>query len=429
MANRRRNFRRRISYLLEKQNKYFKIVFIILGIALAISAVIFAYKEYKNYVEKKEALSQKEESNNEIDSIFQRAGDAVSSVDDYKTNTIIRFAISGVIDPTSLDKLISEDNIKIKDSDPFAEEQNSNETNINALKNVEEYLNNSDFSIANYKITNNRNQFLEDQIKSSGINVLNLADNSDDKIDSFSKEIGEKNIQTIGNTYEKEGSSGRVNIVGKKRVNIAFIGYTSNGTSCKNAYSEENAKQDLEYARNNAKIIVVMMNWKNTQDKPTKEQKEQAQFLADNGANLIIGNNQNNVQGMEIIKGKDDKDCFVAYSLGNLISATNTEKNKSGLILQVQILVDKDENTSINRVDYNSTYILKDAKQINIVNLKNEVLQYEENENTNKNETNNIESSKSAVESSNNSEVEITKETYNKMKTALSRIEKIIKGE
>lgn len=428
MANRRRNFRRRFSYVLEKQNKYFKIAFIVLGIAIVFFATLFGYKAYSNSVKKNELLSQKEESKNEMDSIFQRADDAVSSVDDYKTDTIIRFSIAGLIDPTNLEKLITEDNIKTKEADPFEEEEETTNDNFNSLQNVEEYLNNSDFTIANYKITSSRNELLEDQVKSVGVNVLNLADNSDEKIDSFSKAMGEKNMQTIGNTYGKEGSSGRVNIVEKKGISIAFIGYTSNGTSSKNAYSEENAKQDLEYAKDNAEVIVVMMNWKNTQDEPTKTQKEQAQFLADNGANLIIGNNQNNVQNMEIIKGKDDKDCFVAYSLGNLLSSTNTEKNKSGLILQVQMLVDKDGNTAVNRVDYNSTYILKDASTINTVNLKNEILQYEENENESRgNETNAI--GKSAVETENLNGIEISKETYNKMKTALARIEKIIKGE
>ena len=428
MANRRRNFRRRFSYVLEKQNKYFKIAFIVLGIAIVFFATLFGYKAYSNSVKKNELLSQKEESKNEMDSIFQRADDAVSSVDDYKTDTIIRFSIAGLIDPTNLEKLITEDNIKTKEADPFEEEEETTNDNFNSLQNVEEYLNNSDFTIANYKITSSRNELLEDQVKSVGVNVLNLADNSDEKIDSFSKAMGEKNMQTIGNTYEKEGSSGRINIVEKKGISIAFIGYTSNGTSSKNAYSEENAKQDLEYAKDNAEVIVVMMNWKNTQDEPTKTQKEQAQFLADNGANLIIGNNQNNVQNMEIIKGKDDKDCFVAYSLGNLLSSTNTEKNKSGLILQVQMLVDKDGNTAINRVDYNSTYILKEASKINTVNLKNEILQYEENESKNsENETNSI--GKSAVETENLNGIEISKEIYNKMKTALARIEKIIKGE
>lgn len=428
MANRRRNFRRRFSYVLEKQNKYFKIAFIVLGIAIVFFATLFGYKAYSNSVKKNELLSQKEESKNEMDSIFQRADDAVSSVDDYKTDTIIRFSIAGLIDPTNLEKLITEDNIKTKEADPFEEEEETTNDNFNSLQNVEEYLNNSDFTIANYKITSSRNELLEDQVKSAGINVLNLTDNSDDKIENFSKSMGEKDIQTIGNTYEKEGSSGRINIVEKKGISIAFIGYTSNSTSSKNAYSEENAKQDLEYAKDNAEVIVVMMNWKNTQDEPTKTQKEQAQFLADNGANLIIGNNQNNVQNMEIIKGKDDKDCFVAYSLGNLLSATNTEKNKSGLILQVQMLVDKDGNTAINRVDYNSTYILKEASKINTVNLKNEILQYEENESKNsENETNSI--GKSAVETENLNGIEISKEIYNKMKTALARIEKIIKGE
>lgn len=411
MSNRRRNFRRKGLNIFEKENKHFKIISIILLIVLAIVLAVFSYKSYLSYKQKKQVANEQQESKKQIESIFRSADDAVNSANNYKTNTILRFSITGLIDPNGVEKY----------------EINNGYDFFNDIAN---YLNNSDFTIANYKIGQNRNEKIEDVVKQTEINVLNITNNSDEKIDNLYSALNDKGIQTIGNKYEKENNkteevnktgednkteennkneegkentkSERVNIVNKKGVNVAFIGYTTNDNKSRNYFTEENAKADLEYAKKNASVIIVMMDWKNSNDEATNEQKAQSKFLADNGANLIIGNNQNNVQTMEIIKGENDKDCFVAYSLGNLLSTTSIEKNKTGIILEIQILVDKDNNTSLNSVDYVSTYILKDNKQMKVMNLKYAVSNYEK-ENINISSTN-----------------------YAKMKSALERVKKLI---
>lgn len=411
MSNRRRNFRRKGLKIFEKENKHFKIISIILLIVLAIVLAVFSYKSYLSYKQKKQVANEQQESKKQIESIFRSADDAVNSANNYKTNTILRFSITGLIDQNGVEKY----------------EINNGYDFFNDIAN---YLNNSDFTIANYKIGQNRNEKIEDVVKQTEINVLNITNNSDEKIDNLYSALNDKGIQTIGNKYEKENNkteegnktgeddktekenktevgeentkSERVNIVNKKGVNVAFIGYTTNDNKSRNYFTEENAKADLEYAKKNASVIIVMMDWKNSNDEATNEQKAQSKFLADNGANLIIGNNQNNVQTMEIIKGENDKDCFVAYSLGNLLSTTSIEKNKTGIILEIQILVDKDNNTSLNSVDYVSTYILKDNKQMKVMNLKYAVSNYEK-ENINISSTN-----------------------YAKMKSALERVKKLI---
>ena len=394
MANRRRNFRKKGLNILEKENKYFKVVSITLLILLAIVAVIFGYKLYMSYKQKKQIANEQKETENQIESIFKSADDAINNANNYKTNTILRLSIAGVIDANGIEKYAND--------------------NYNFWTDIAQYLNNSDFTIANYKIEQSRNENIENVIKQTGINVLNITNNSDEKIDNLYSALNGKGIQTIGNKYEKEDNnneegnkstnSERVNIVNKKGINIAFIGYTTNDDKSRNYFTEKNAKADLEYAKKNASVIIVMMDWKNSIDETTEEQKQQAKFLADNGANLIIGNNQNNIQTMEIVKGENDKDCFVAYSLGNLLSLTSIERNKTGIILEIQILVDKDNNTSLNSVDYVSTYILKDNKQINVLNLKDAISSYEK-------------------ESANNN---ISSTNYAKMKNTLERVKKLV---
>ena len=456
MSNRRRNFRRKGLNIFERENKHFKIISIIMLIVLAVVLAVFSYKSYLSYKQNKQVANEQQESKNQIESIFRSADDAVNNANNYKTNTILRFSIAGLIDQNGVEKY----------------EINNGYDFFNDIAN---YLNNSDFTIANYKIGQNRNEKIEDVIKQTGINVLNITNNSDEKIDNLYSALNDKGIQTIGNKYEKEDNkteeddktekankteegnktgeddktekenktevgeentkSERVNIVNKKGVNVAFIGYTANDNKGRNYFTEENAKADLEYAKKNASVIIVMMDWKNSIDEATNEQKEQAKFLADNGANLIIGNNQNNIQTMEIIKGENDKDCFVAYSLGNLLSTTSIEKNKTGIILEIQILVDKDNNTSLNSVDYVSTYILKDNKQMKVMNLKDAVSNYEEeSENgsgkngangNGKNGENNINDNRSSANNTKEN-INISSTNYAKIKSALERVKKLI---
>lgn len=448
MSNRRRNFRRKGLNIFEKENKHFKIISIILLIVLAVVLAVFGYKLYISYKQKKQVANEQQESKNQIESIFRSADDAVNSANNYKTNTILRFSITGLIDPNGVEKY---ENVATQG----VNDQTKNVTISNGydfFNDIANYLNNSDFTIANYKIGQNRNEKIEDVVKQTGINVLNITNNSDEKIDNLYSALNDKGIQTIGNKYEKEDDktekenkteegkentkSERANVVNKKGVNVAFIGYTANDNKSRNYFTEENAKADLGYAKKNASVIIVMMDWKNSNDEATEEQKEQAKFLADNGANLIIGNNQNNIQTMEIIKGENDKDCFVAYSLGNLLSTTSIEKNKTGIILEIQILVDKDNNTSLNSVDYVSTYILKDNKQMKVMNLKDAVSNYEkESENgSGKNSTNgnskngedNINENRSSSANNTKENSNISSTNYAKMKSALERVKKLI---
>ena len=447
MSNRRRNFRRKGLNIFEKENKHFKIISIILLIVLAVVLAVFGYKLYISYKQKKQVANEQQESKKQIESIFRSADDAVNSANNYKTNTILRFSITGLIDPNGVEKY---ENVATQG----VNDQTKNVTISNGydfFNDIANYLNNSDFTIANYKIGQNRNEKIEDVVKQTGINVLNITNNSDEKIDNLYSALNDKGIQTIGNKYEKEDDktekenkteegkentkSERANVVNKKGVNVAFIGYTANDNKSRNYFTEENAKADLEYAKKNASVIIVMMDWKNSNDEATNEQKEQVKFLADNGANLIIGNNQNNIQTMEIIKGENDKDCFVAYSLGNLLSTTSIEKNKTGIILEIQILVDKDNNTSLNSVDYVSTYILKDNKQMKVMNLKDAVSNYEEeSENgsgkngangNGKNGENNINDNRSSANNTKEN-INISSTNYAKIKSALERVKKLI---
>ena len=111
--------------------------------------------------------------------------------------------------------------------------------------------------------------------------------------------------------------------------------------------------------KENADFSIVLMHWGDVnKNYANEEQKSQAQFLVDNGADIIIGSHPSALQEMEIIKNKDGKDCLVAYSLGDYTSDFQTDISNLEIILNLELYYDVDKNEmSIYRVDYIPLYM------------------------------------------------------------------------
>ena len=83
-----------------------------------------------------------------------------------------------------------------------------------------------------------------------------------------------------------------------------------------NVYSDELAKKDIEALRDKVDVLIVAMHWGvEYQLEPNATQKKQAQYLADLGVDIVIGNHPHCIQPVEWID-----DTLIIYSLGNLIS-------------------------------------------------------------------------------------------------------------
>ena len=127
-----------------------------------------------------------------------------------------------------------------------------------------------------------------------------------------------------------------------------------------NIYSEESAKKDLEYAKENADYIFVIMHWgEDYATNPSKEQKEIADFLIENGANVILGNHPAVIQPMEVRKNEEGENVFIAYSLGNYISSIDYANSKIELVLNIELRKSgEDGKVYLSKVDYTPIYVL-----------------------------------------------------------------------
>lgn len=92
--------------------------------------------------------------------------------------------------------------------------------------------------------------------------------------------------------------------------------------------------RQMEAVRANCDVLVVSCHWGvEGSHEITASQRSTAQWLADHGADLIIGTHPHVTQSAEWLTAADGRQAFVAYSLGNFISAQAEPDNMIGVIL------------------------------------------------------------------------------------------------
>ena len=145
----------------------------------------------------------------------------------------------------------------------------------------------------------------------------------------------------------------------KNGIKYAFLSYTTwtNGLETprgkdylNNVYSDEKAAEDIAKVRDKADVVIVAMHWGNEYSLGvSSDQARIAQFLSEQGVQIIIGAHPHVVEPVEYInEGK----TFVIYSLGNFISdqAKDMDFAKlTGLMMSLDIkkVVDIDDSVTI----------------------------------------------------------------------------------
>ena len=88
-------------------------------------------------------------------------------------------------------------------------------------------------------------------------------------------------------------------------------------------------------------MVVVSVHWGNENTfEVTSLQKQLAQDMIDWGADVIIGTHPHVLQSMEYLTRADGSRGFVAYSLGNFVSAQSRAYNMVAGILDVTLTKD-----------------------------------------------------------------------------------------
>ncbi|MBS6579673.1 MAG: CapA family protein [Clostridiales bacterium] len=217
---------------------------------------------------------------------------------------------------------------------------------------------------------------LADGMADAGINVVLAANNHimdegsaglNTMMSYFSTKYPDITLLGVNNSREAKDEPVYVET---NNIKIAMINYSygSNQTAdldaspyLLNQYDEDWLSDILKQARDEADFIIAFPFWgeQNSMDY-TQEQEHQAQFLADNGVDLIIGSYPHVVEPVKWITAENGDRTLVYYSLGNFQSIQNTVENMLGG--QANITISKEEDgTHIS--DYSLDFVVTHYEQ------------------------------------------------------------------
>ena len=155
-----------------------------------------------------------------------------------------------------------------------------------------------------------------------------------------------------------------------------------------------------------ADLVVAMVHWGSEfNDTISATQDKICKLLQENGADVIIGTHPHYVQKMTF---DERKGTFVAYSLGDFFGDATRAGSEYSVILNLEITKDNvTGETKVTNYDYTPIFTVREeGKPLRVVRIETAMKAYE-----------------------NNYIDRITKETYNAMKYALTRIAARTKGE
>lgn len=158
-------------------------------------------------------------------------------------------------------------------------------------------------------------------------------------------------------------------------IKVGFLNYTygTNGITVRgNAVvdyiNRETIISDIEALRQcDAEIICVAVHWGIEYNQhEDKSQRLLADFLVNQGVDLIIGGHPHVVQPMEVrYSEKFDKNVLVAYSLGNFISNMKTRDTRGGALLSVRLCRGRDGIARFYDAVYKLVFTVPADKQSN----------------------------------------------------------------
>lgn len=238
------------------------------------------------------------------------------------------------------------------------------------------------------------------ELKSIGLDVLSTAGNHalDKGFDGLSRTIDvldDADIAHLG-TYKSQEEQDKVLFKYVKGVKIAFINYTygTNGITvpsdkefCVNLIDKDLIKKHIETAKEgNADIIVACMHWGSEyKTTPSTSQTELADFLFQNGVDIVLGNHPHVLEPMEkrtiTLEDGTTKDGFIIYSLGNFIADQNAKNTRNSVILNLTITKHTDGKVTIDKADYVPIYMYKDTslktKKMKLIDINKAISNYE----------------------------------------------------
>lgn len=232
------------------------------------------------------------------------------------------------------------------------------------LTNIKPFMEKPDFLIANQETilggvemglssypTFNSPQEVGDAFIDAGVDFVTTANNhSLDKgergilaeIDYFNR-VG---LPYVG-VFKDAADQQAIRITNINGIKTAILSYTygTNGIPIPkgkdylvNVIDTDKMKAEIKRAKQQADIVIMSMHWGNEYQRlPAATQKDLAQFLVNEGADIIFGHHPHVLQPMEWLSDPTGRKAFVIYSLGNFLSGQMHDYKDIGGLATIEV--------------------------------------------------------------------------------------------
>ncbi len=176
-------------------------------------------------------------------------------------------------------------------------------------------------------------------LKKAGFNVITVENNHSNDLGPAGKTNAINALRKCTIAPIFKDNSPQFFTVKNVVISILALNTVLGRDSLKNQVPSIEVQQKLRLARSLSKVVIVSIHWgSELLEWPSKEQRELAKWLIENGADIIIGSHPHIIQKPELINGKP-----VFFSLGNHLFDQKYERSKEGLM--VDILIENDKLT------------------------------------------------------------------------------------
>lgn len=206
----------------------------------------------------------------------------------------------------------------------------------------------SQFGVTGYPVFNAPFEWIRD-LKGMGCNVINVGTNhTNDKgqkaITAMLDEWDKQNVLAVVGANRSTQEQQQVRYFDSKGVKFAILSYSTYTNLANpnpyslNMFNDNLINPQMEEARGKADVVIVSMRWGTEySEEVNNAQKQQAQFLADKGADIILGHGTHTLQPVEKLTAADGRETIVWYGLGNFLNAQLETTGLTGCVAQIDI--------------------------------------------------------------------------------------------
>lgn len=247
-----------------------------------------------------------------------------------------------------------------------------------AFINQETIVGGYELGLSGYPVFNSPYEVAE-AVKDTGFDMVNMATNhaldmGQQGIDNAVSKFDELNLCHDG-IYKSEEDKNAISVIEKNGIKFSLVSFTesTNGIEAPNSYSistfddDEYIEQKIKSAKTVSDVVIVSAHWgKENSFEINDFQEYYSRFLADCGADIIIGTHPHTIQPIKWVDAADGRKVICAYSLGNFLGGMLSSDNVLSGMFSLDITKD-DGGITVDNVQWTPLVIHFEGNQSNIL--------------------------------------------------------------